>query len=165
MNKYISILVAVMLATFSLTLTSCGDDDDNELDGGNGINTLIINGIKYFDDCPSYNNLRSNEYTFNYYPASTDENAELNAVYNHLEISIHQALSSGMNIPFDDIYSFSIAISTEYRYHDFSGNIKVISVSDNAITLSFENCKCTSTRNDDWDITINGTATFENFNQ
>lgn len=30
MKKYLSILVAVMLAALSFTLTSCGDDDENE---------------------------------------------------------------------------------------------------------------------------------------
>lgn len=30
MKKYLSILVAVMLAALSFTLTSCGDDDDDE---------------------------------------------------------------------------------------------------------------------------------------
>lgn len=32
MKKYLSILVAVMLAALSFTLTSCGDDDEDEPD-------------------------------------------------------------------------------------------------------------------------------------
>lgn len=160
MKKYFSILVAVLFATLSLTLTACSDDDEEGEDNYGGANTLVINGEKYFDDNPEFSNIRTNVYSFSYYPASYNEDAELSPIYHHLEISIHSALKSGMNIPFDDVYSFSMAISTEYRYQDMSGNIKVVSASDKTIILSFENCKCT--RDDGWDITINGTVTFNN---
>ena len=43
MRKYFSILVAVLLASLSFSLTSCGNDDDP--DNGNG--SLVINGHKY----------------------------------------------------------------------------------------------------------------------
>ena len=44
MKKYLSILVAVMLAAMAFTLTSCGDDDDDEPSGSeNG--KLTVNGV------------------------------------------------------------------------------------------------------------------------
>lgn len=42
MKKYLSILVAVMLAAMSFTLTSCGDDDEDEPDNPQENAELLI---------------------------------------------------------------------------------------------------------------------------
>lgn len=174
MKKYFSILAAILFCSMSFALTACGDDDDDEPSNGGGSNTLTINGEKYTCSDPTYfiynagtldpfddNGKNTPEYSFSYWPFSSNDDSDFDAL-DEMCLNIEGRIKANTTIAMDDLSYFRIGLNPDFRFTNKSGQIKIVSVSSNSVTLTFDNCKCvreSSSRT--FNITINGTATFK----
>ncbi len=162
MKKYIYLFFMAFFATMSLTLTSCGDDDEPN-DSDSGLSTLTINGVKYeidgfysqlmkrYDDRPMFwcqiNNF-------------TDAKMEIN-LYNWDSLSngyVYSANDSDIAVSFDNRDADYPCGDLVYGFT--SGSVKVVSINEgaNLVTLSFNDAKFVCDQ-DNYATTINGTLT------
>lgn len=162
MKKYLYFFFMAMFVTMSLTLTSCGADDDGLNNGGNATSSLTINGKKYgFNDFFTQLQKRYDNRTMFWCQIDDSEG-------NNLDVNLYNwdSVTAGYVYTSDDE---DIAISWDADngsscgdliYGLTSGSVKVASIKQDAnlVTLSFDNAKFVCDQ-DNSVTTLNGNLT------
>lgn len=166
MKKYLSLLLVALFTTFSFTLTSCGDDDD-EPDGGKGKATLTINGQNYKEHTTTGASSTITDYgtrlgikiDAELYPAKSDE-LDLFPMANISLETESVTLTKGTTLSINDGYVEMMTDVMEGEKYDEikSGKVTVSDIAGSTVTLKFDNLKLAN--DDNKTVTINGTLKF-----
>lgn len=182
MNRYFSLLVAVLLSTLSFSLVSCGDDDDDDTDGGKG--SLVVNGSKvsfsdaeyeftrtttdWSDDeyvwyCTFSSEIRIDDlYTLEMTQyAKTQKDDDGSWMSGYRDVQKLGWLNVGQELNPDVYFEYGFHVSGQ-TVEIIDGSIVTKSKSAGSITLEFKNFKFDK---DDVIYTLNGDMTFKQSEQ
>lgn len=122
MKKYLSILVAVMLAALSFTLTSCGDDDEGEPEGGTENTELLIG--TWEETTPLVQQMG-----YTHYSKICKDGIIIDVTIDDGEVEIER---SKWTLKDNTIY----ATSTEPELEDLTFEFKILKLSKTELTMS-----------------------------
>lgn len=169
MKKYLRLLYIALFAMMSVSLTACGDDEDEPNGGGNNTSSnFTLNGVAYgsghigsgennnwYHDYKGVNGL-GGHLQAELYPLSNDRfeywpnlNISLETAIEPLKEGMTLKITGGWVEDVTDMFK-----GTNYKYDEIvSGNITVSALSSSHVTFQFNNLKMT---NEKGTIILNG---------